>query len=131
MQNSKWSATKLFLGLKFVLVSGDIPICSPVLIFKCLTHSSFSIHLFKFCTVYTLAYRSLWIWSSWTKLHTGLVCLKETFLKNGHPENVSSKCFKKIMNNIHVMKETTLAFDTLTQVSCPRLSIPCFNILTN
>ena len=30
------------------------------------------------------------------------------FLKNGCPEDFINKCFKKFMDNIHVVKETTL-----------------------
>ena len=62
---------------------------------------------YKFGTVYTLAYRCFRIWSSWTKLHTELVCLKEIFLRNSYPENFINKCFKNFMDNIHVVKETT------------------------
>ena len=36
---------------------------------------------YKFGTVYTLAYRCLQICSSWTKLYTELVCLKQISLK--------------------------------------------------
>ena len=46
------------------------------------------------------------IYSSWTKLHTELVCLKRVCLKNDYPENISNKCFKESMDNIHVVKET-------------------------
>ena len=55
------------------------------------------IHISKFATVYTLGYRCFRISSSWTKLHTGLVCLKEFY-----------KCFRRFMDNIHVVNETTL-----------------------
>ena len=37
---------------------------------------SFLPSTYKFGTVYTLAYRCLRIYSSWTKLHHKLVCLK-------------------------------------------------------
>ena len=30
------------------------------------------------------------------------------FLKNGCPKDFINKCFKKFMDNIHVVKETTL-----------------------
>ena len=66
---------------------------------------------YKFGTVYTLAYRCFRICSSWTKLHNELVCLNETFLKNGYPEDFINKCFKKFMNNRHVVKETTLTVE--------------------
>ena len=63
---------------------------------------------YTFGTVCTLAYRCLRICSSWTKLHNELVCLKEMFLKNGYPEDFINICFKKCMDNMHVVKETTL-----------------------
>ena len=76
------------------------------------THfDSFLSSTYKFGTVYTLAYRCFQICSSWTKLHNELVCLKETFLKNGYPEDFINKCFKKFMDNIHVVKETTLTVE--------------------
>ena len=54
---------------------------------------SFLPSTYKFGTVYTLAYKCLQICSSWTKLHNELVCLKEIFLKNGHPEDFINKFF--------------------------------------
>ena len=39
LQNNQWSTTEVFLGLTYFLVSGHIPICSPILTFKSLTHS--------------------------------------------------------------------------------------------
>ena len=38
-QNKKWLATKLFLGLTWFLVCGDIPICSAIFTFKYPAHS--------------------------------------------------------------------------------------------
>ena len=62
------------------------------------THfDSFLPSTYKFGTVYTLAYRCFRIYSSWTKLRNELVCLKETFLKNGYHEDFINKCFKKFM----------------------------------
>ena len=76
------------------------------------THfDSFLPSTYKFGNAYTLAYRCFQICSSWTKLHNELVCLKETFLKNGYPEDFINKCFKKFMDNIHVAKETTLTVE--------------------
>ena len=43
--------------------------------------------IYKFGTVHRLTYRCFQMCSSWTKLHNELVCLKETFLKNGYPED--------------------------------------------
>ena len=69
------------------------------------THfDSFLPSTYKFGTVYTLAYRCFRICSNWTKLHRKLVCLKETFLKNGYLEDFIKKCFKKFMDNIHILK---------------------------
>ena len=76
---------------------------------------------YKFSTVYTLAYRSFRICSSFTKLHNELVCLKETFIKNGYPENFINKCFKKFMDNIDVVKETTVTVEKKPLV----LVLPC------
>ena len=52
--------------------------------------------IYKFDTLYTLAYKCLRICSSWTKLHNELNCLKEIILKNGYPEDFINKSFKKI-----------------------------------
>ena len=71
----------------------------------------FLLSTYTFGTAYTLACRCLQICSSWTKLHNELVCLKETFSKNGYPEDFINKCFKKFMDNIHVVKETTLTVE--------------------
>ena len=40
--------------------------------------------------------------------YTELVFLKEFFLKNGYPKAFINKCFKIFIDNIHVVKETTL-----------------------
>ena len=48
----------------------------------------------KFGTVYTLAYSSFRI-----------------FFKNAYPEDFINKCFKKFMDKIHVVKETTLTVE--------------------
>ena len=61
------------------------------------THfDSFLPSTYKLGNVYTLAYRCFRICFSWTKLHNELVCLKETFLKSGYPEDFINKCFKQI-----------------------------------
>ena len=69
---------------------------------------SFLQSTYNFGTVYALAYRCSRICSSWTKVHNELVFLKEIFLKNDYPEDFINKCFKKFIDNIHVVKETTL-----------------------
>ena len=61
--------------------------------------------------LFTHSLRCLRICSSWTKLHNELVCLKETFLKNGYPEDFINKLFKKFMDNLHVVKETTVTVE--------------------
>ena len=76
------------------------------------THfDSFLPSTYKFGTVYTLVYRCLRICSSWTKLHNELVCLEEVFSKNGCPEDFINKCFRKFMDNIYVVNETTLTVE--------------------
>ena len=76
------------------------------------THfDSFLPFTYKFGTVYTLTNRCLRICSSWTKLHNELFCLKEIFFKNGYPEDFINKCFNKFMDNIHVVKDTTLTVE--------------------
>ena len=82
--------------------------CKPTFIGVYTHFDSFLWSSYKFSTVYTLAYRCFQIFSGRTKLETELFCLKEFFLKNGYPENFINKCFKTFMDNIHVVKETTL-----------------------
>ena len=55
--------------------------------------------------VYTLVYSCFRICSNRTQFHTGLNFLKEIFQKNGYPGKVIDKCFKKFLNNIHLVKE--------------------------
>ena len=75
------------------------------------THfDSFLPSTYKFGTVNTLA-RYFQIYSSWTKVQNELVCLKETFLKNGYSEDFMNKCFNKFLHNIDVVKETTLTVE--------------------
>ena len=74
-------------------------------------HLTVFYHLPISLVLFTHSLRCLRICSSWTKLHNELVCLKETFLKNGYPEDFINKCFKKFMDNIHVVKETTLTVE--------------------
>ena len=80
----------------------------------------------KFGTFYTLACRCLRICYSLTKLHNELVCLKEIFLKNSYPEDFINKCFENFIDDIHIVKKTTLttekkplsySFHTLVQYS--------------
>ena len=55
--------------------------------------------------VYTLVYRCFRNCSNLTQFHIKLTFLKGIFQKNGHPENFIGKCFKKFLNNIHLVKE--------------------------
>ena len=50
----------------------------------------------KFDTVHIFAYRYFRICSSWIILHTQLVCLKETFFKNGYPEIFKTNVLKNL-----------------------------------
>ena len=81
---------------------------------------------YKFGTLYKLPYRWFWICSSWTKLHTELVCLKEIFLKNGDTEN-----------SINVLKDLWITYskrdysNSWKEASCPSPYMPWFNIVTN
>lgn len=43
-----------------------------------------------------------------SKLHTKLLFLEQIFLKSNYPESFIKKCFKKFLDNIHVVKEATL-----------------------
>ena len=72
---------------------------------------SFLPSTYKFGILHKLAYRCFQICSSWTKLHTELVYLKQIFLKNGSPEKIANKCFKSFINNIHVVKEINLTVE--------------------
>ena len=55
---------------------------------------SFLPSTYNFGTVYTLAYKCFRICSSWTKLHTELLFVKQIFIKNGYPESFIDKCFR-------------------------------------
>ena len=66
---------------------------------------SFLPSVYKFGMVYTLVYRCFRISSNWTQFHTELTFLKGIFRKNGYPEYFIDKCFKKFLNNVHLVKE--------------------------
>ena len=86
---------ELFVKIKHLPLLSTVNLPSRVY-----THfHSFLPSNYKFGTVYTLAYRYFPICSSWTKLHTELGHLKEIFI---------NKCFKRFMDNVHVVTETTL-----------------------
>ena len=62
-----------------------------------------------FFTVYTHTCRYFQICSSWKKFCTELLFLNKFFLKNVCLENFMNKSFKRFMDNIHIVKETTLS----------------------
>ena len=66
---------------------------------------SFLPSIYKFGMVYTLIYRCYRICSDWKKFHAELTFLKTIFHKNGYLENFIDKCFKKFLDNIHLVKE--------------------------
>ena len=71
---------------------------------------SFLPSIYKFGMVYALVYRCFRICSDWKKLqknHAELTFLKKIFRKNGYPENFINKCFKKFLDNLHLVKENT------------------------
>ena len=61
--------------------------------------------VYKFGIVYILVYRCFYICSNWTQFHTDLIFLKGIFQKNGYPKIFIDKCFKKFLNNIHLVKK--------------------------
>ena len=61
--------------------------------------------VYKFGMVYTLVYRCFRICSNWTQFHTELIYLKGIFQKNSYPKNFIDKCFKRFLNNVHLVKE--------------------------
>ena len=69
------------------------------------SNSNFLPLVYKFGMVYTLVYRYFRICSNWTQFHTELTLLKGIFRKNGYPEKFIDKCFKKFLNDIHLVKE--------------------------
>ena len=66
---------------------------------------SFLLSVYKFGMVYPLVYRCFRICSDWIKFHVELTFLKEIFCKNGYRENFIDNCFKKFLDNIHLVKE--------------------------
>ena len=60
--------------------------------------------------------------SDWTKHHREFGTLKETFQENGYLEPFVDKCFKKILNSLHIVKRTL----TTTEKKCLSLVLPYF-----
>ena len=55
--------------------------------------------------VWYILYRCFRICSNWTQFHIELIFRKGIFRKNGYPENFIDKCFKKFLNNVHLVNE--------------------------
>ena len=68
------------------------------------------VFIHKFGTFYTLACRHFQICSKWTKLNTELLFPKKNFLQIDYPKNFINKCFKRLMDSIYAVKETTQQF---------------------
>ena len=117
--------TKSKTGCRF-LIGRENKTLAPKLSGVYTNFDSFLPYTYKFGTVYTLACRCLRICLSWTKLHNEFVCLTEIFLKNGYPEDFLNKCFKRFMDNIHVVKESTLTVGKKPLV----LVLPYFNSIS-
>ena len=66
---------------------------------------SFLPSVYKFGMVYTFFYRCFRICSNWTQFYTELIFLEGIFQKNDCPKNFIDKCFKKFLNNVHLVKE--------------------------
>ena len=64
-----------------------------------------------FGTLFTLAYRCFQVCSSWTRLNSDLLFLKQIFLENGCHEHLMNTCFERFMDNLHLVKETTLTVE--------------------
>ena len=79
--------------------------------------------------VYTLVSRCFRIYSNWTQFYTELIFLKGIFQKNGYPKNFIDKCFKKFLNNVHLVKENVPTVEK--KVFPPSPSILMNNIFAN
>ena len=62
--------------------------------------------VYKFNMVCTVVYTCFRICSNWKQFHHELIFLKVIFRKNGYHENFTDKCFKKFLNNVHLLKKT-------------------------
>ena len=43
--------------------------------------------------------------------HSQLMLLRKIFQKNGYPENFTNRCFKLLLNRIHILKENVLTVE--------------------
>ena len=66
---------------------------------------SFLPSVYKFGMGYTLRYRYFLICSNWPQFHTELTFLEGIFQKNSFLQNFIDKCFRKFLNNVHLVKE--------------------------
>ena len=97
-----------FLSIKDILEQGKFtatiyrgPIFSRVRsIFE-----SFLPSVYKLGMLYTLVYRCYRFCPDWAQFHTELNFLEGIFRKNVYLENFIDKCFIKILDNIHLVKE--------------------------
>ena len=71
----------------------------------CSNFESFLSSVYKFGMLCTLVYRCFRICSDRKKFHAELTFLKTIFRENGYPENFIDKCFKKFLDNIHLVKQ--------------------------
>ena len=44
-----------------------------------------------------------------------LILLREIFQKNGYPENFIDRCFKVLLNSIHILKEKVPTIEKMPQ----------------
>ena len=80
------------------------------------THfDSFLPDTYKISMIYTLVnrcfricYRCFRICSSLSMFHQQLILLRKIFQKNGYPDNVIDRCFKLLLNRIHILKKRFL-----------------------
>ena len=79
--------------------------CKPTFSGVYSNFESFLPSVYKLGMVYTLVYRCVRICSDWKMFHSELTSLKNIFRKNGYPENFIDQCFKKFLDNIHLVKE--------------------------
>ena len=79
--------------------------CKPTFSGVYSNFESFLPSVYELGMVYTLVYRCFCICSDWKKFHPELTSLKNIFRKNGYPENFIDQCFKKFLDNIHLVKQ--------------------------
>ena len=84
------------------------------------THcDSFIPDIYKIVMIYTLVNRCFRICSSWSMFHQQLILVREIFQKSGYPESFIDRCFKLLLNRIHIPKEKIPVIEKK-----PRLVLP-------